>query len=269
MNDRSGIVLLKLGGSLITDKTRPETPRPEVIARLAEEVRAAAAQLPGALVVGHGSGSFGHVAASRHGLVGGRLDAARLPGICATQDQAARLHRLVVAALRAAGALPFSLAPSSLAVAAGGEPRDLWLEPLHTALDRGLLPVVYGDVLLDTEWGASICSTETLLLALARRLGERGRAVRRALWLGETDGVQDEGGALIATIHAAEVEGLLERVGGSRGTDVTGGMRHRLETAGALARLGVDSWIGNGLVPGLLGRALRGEPVPGTLVVSA
>ena len=35
------ILLLKLGGSLITEKARPETPRLEVIARLAREIAAA------------------------------------------------------------------------------------------------------------------------------------------------------------------------------------------------------------------------------------
>ncbi|MFN3762874.1 MAG: hypothetical protein ACK4WK_06715, partial [Anaerolineae bacterium] len=61
-------VFLKLGGSLITDKSSPYTPRPEVIRRLAEEVREALEARPDLeLVVGHGSGSFGHAAAAPYG----------------------------------------------------------------------------------------------------------------------------------------------------------------------------------------------------------
>ena len=56
-------------------------------------------------------------------------------------------------------------------------------------------------------------------------------------------------------------------IGAPAGTDVTGGMRHRVETALALARLGIPSLLANGLVPGLLERALRGEPVAGTEVL--
>ena len=37
----SELVFIKLGGSVITDKTQPETARPEVIQRLAREVASA------------------------------------------------------------------------------------------------------------------------------------------------------------------------------------------------------------------------------------
>ncbi len=53
---------------------------------------------------------------------------------------------------------------------------------------------------------------------------------------------------------------------GAAGTDVTGGMRHRIEAAWRLAELGVRSWIVDGRVPGNLERAARGESVAGTLV---
>src|SRR5882672_2072542 len=99
------IVLLKLGGSLITEKTREETPRRDVIDRLTREIAQAiaGANAPFSLVVAHGSGSFGHVAAERHGIGRGPLSAAQLAGACRTQERAAALHRLVVAALLAAG----------------------------------------------------------------------------------------------------------------------------------------------------------------------
>jgi isopentenyl phosphate kinase len=60
----SELVFCKLGGSVITDKLRPSTPRGGAIARLAAEVAGARAQRPGMRVLlGHGSGSFGHVVA--------------------------------------------------------------------------------------------------------------------------------------------------------------------------------------------------------------
>jgi isopentenyl phosphate kinase len=264
------IVLLKLGGSLITEKSRPETTRPEVIARLAGEIAQAAAALPGRLIVGHGSGSFGHVAAHRSGIAPGLASAAQLPGVSETQRQAALLHRLVFEALAAAGAPPFSIAPSSCVVAAGGVPVALAEEPLLLALGAGLLPVVYGDVVLDREQGVAICSTERLFLLLAERLPGLGVAIGRAIWLGETDGVYDAAGRTIPRLAASSAGGLadiLRALGSPAGADVTGGMRHRVETALALARLGIPSLIANGLEPGVLGRALAGEEVNGTEVV--
>jgi isopentenyl phosphate kinase len=258
------VVLLKLGGSLITEKSRAETPRLEVIARLAGEIARAARETSVRLVAGHGSGSFGHMAARESGIAGGLHSPDQLPGVSRTQERAAALHRLVIQTLEEAGALPFSLAPSSCMVAAGGRVAVFHDEPLLLALERGLLPVLYGDVVLDRERGVSIYSTETVFDAVARRLLERGHSVRRALWLGETDGLYDVQGRTIPRVSAADV---LDAVGDPSGTDVTGGMRHRIESALELARLGVPSVLINGLRAGELERALRGEAVQGTEVV--
>ncbi len=253
------VILVKLGGSLITDKTRPESPRTEVIERLAGEIARAAPGLSGRLIIGHGSGSFGHVAARRYGLAQGIRSADQLPGVSITQERAAALHRIVTGALAAAGALPFSIAPSSCVVSAGGMPATLHDEPIRLALDQGLLPVVYGDVVTDRDRGISICSTERLFDLLARRLPESGLAVRRVLWLGETDGVWDASGRTIPKISAKTFQHARQAIGAPAGADVTGGMLHRVETALGLAHLGIPSLILNGLVPGVLERALSGE----------
>ncbi len=262
----AAISLVKLGGSLITDKRLEKHARVDVIERLAGEIAELRRRTGAAWIVGHGSGSFGHVEAHRHRIHEGVRSAEQLPGLAATADEAARLNRLVTGALRAAGESPFSFAPSSALVSAAGRPADLHVEPLRRALDLGLLPVVYGDVVMDREWGCSICSTETLFVTLISALQERGRRVERVFWLGETDGVYGAGGATIPEIAPAEAARALEQVAGAEGVDVTGGMRHRLEAALELAGRGVASWVGNGLEPGRLGRAVAGEPVPGTWI---
>jgi len=268
----SDLLFVKLGGSLITDKTRPESPRTEVIERLAGEIARAAHGLSGRLIVGHGSGSFGHVAAKRYGLAQGIRSADQLPGVSLTQERAAALHRIVTGALAAAGALPYSVAPSSCVVSAGGLPVTLADEPIRLALRSGLLPVAYGDVVTDRDWGVSICSTERFFDLLVRRLLEGGHTIRRILWLGETDGVWDDAGRTIPRISAETFQHAAQAIGAPAGTDVTGGMLHRVETALGLARLGIPSLILNGLVPGALERALSddegGEETGGTEVLS-
>jgi isopentenyl phosphate kinase len=261
------LLLLKLGGSLITDKVREETPRREVIDRLAGEIARAMNDNPHRLVMAHGSGSFGHVAARRHGIGQGPLTPEQLAGACRTQERAAALHQIVIASLIAAGARPFSIAPSSSVVAAAGHPVEIDEEPLLLALARGLLPVLYGDVVLDREWGASICSTERLFRLLAPRLQDSGLKIRGALWLGETDGLWDAQGQTVPRVTRETFPSALQAIGAPAGTDVTGGMRHRLETTMELARLGIPSLLANGLVPGLLEQALRGDAVTGTEVI--
>lgn len=264
------LVIVKLGGSLITDKRADATARTEVIERLAREIAAARGELRERLVVGHGSGSFGHVAAKRYGLERGlRRDGATSPpiGAAVTQDAAGRLHRIVVDALLRAGVPAFSVAPSSTFLADGGRLVRGFVEPLAAALDEGLVPVVYGDVVADRSMGMSICSTESAIRYLVRRLRRRGLCVARLLWLGETDGIYDRRGETVARIDRKSYRDVRRLIGAPSGTDVTGGMLLRLETARSEARLGIESLIFDGRRPGSLEAALLGREVGGTRVV--
>lgn len=269
----SEVVIVKLGGSLITDKRRPETARPEVIERLSQEIAAARPRMAAGLIVGHGSGSFGHVAAARAGLGGGPFCSPdqiappdRLHGAGETQHQAAVLHQTVAGTLLAAGVAPFSWSPSSALEGRAGRPVRGTVDALERTLGLGFVPVIYGDVMVDLEWGVSICSTEAAVSYLVGRLRRRGYAVRRSIWCGETDGIYGADGQTLDRIHPGNLRQARRAVGGSAGTDVTGGMRLRLDTAWQLARQGVESWIVDGTRPGLLHDALLSRPVPGTRV---
>jgi isopentenyl phosphate kinase len=254
------IVLLKLGGSLITDKRRPGVARPAAIRRLAREIAAASRGRGARLLVGHGSGSFGHDAAARGGLTPGTDARRRLDAVAATQRRAGELHRLVIEALADAGARPFSFAPSSFLEASDGRVARAFLEPIFTAVDGGFLPVVYGDIIVDRSRGALVVSTEALFLILARAAARRRLPIARAIWLGETDGVCNGDGGRITRLQAFEAVAASRRVSGASGVDVTGGMALRLRTAGALARTGVPSAIVDGRRRGVVAWSISRRP---------
>lgn len=257
--------LVKLGGSLITVKGEDARARPEVLERLARQLEAGRRELDGPLVVGHGAGSFGHPPADRYGLRDGlgAPDARR--GLSLTQRRAAELHALVTRFLREAGLPVFSIVASSAAVAEGGEVVDFAAEPVALALREGMVPVLYGDVMMDRRQGAAIASTEDLFVRLAGQLPDRGWGVDRVLWLGDTEGVYGRDGGVISEIRA-EPGVEVPSAGEAAETDVTGGMAHRVDAAVRLARKGVPSWIGTASGERLL-RALRGDEAEGTRVV--
>jgi isopentenyl phosphate kinase len=255
------VTFIKWGGSLITDKTGRFSVRTDVLERLADELACYHASAPNApIVLGHGSGSFGHVAAREAGFDPNAALTDPAPALSQIQKAVAKLHRHVVHVLRNAGLPVFSWAPSSAFVTTRGTPQLDTAAPVQHALSAGALPVTYGDITLDTEHGLSICSTETVFRTLIDALRQQGRPVARVLWCGNTDGVYDADGHTLPHLTAEQARAMIGDVHAPGGTDVTGGMALRLRTASALAEQGIDSLLLNGTVPGRFAATLRSAP---------
>lgn len=261
--------LLKLGGSLITDKSRPHTARLETLDRLAGEI--AAARLQDAslqVVLGHGSGSFGHIPASRYGTRDGVQGADGWQGFAEVWREAAELNHLVLAALHRAG-LPAIVFPASAAATAQDGRVLAWdLAPLQAALDHGLLPVVYGDVAFDTQRGGTILSTEDIFDYLLEKL----RPVR-VLLAGIEPGVWEDFPArtrLLPVLSATRLEQEGAGWGASAHVDVTGGMgaKVRQSLAWVQAHPDLEVRIFSGDMSDEVRAALLGEPV-GTRILTA
>ncbi len=223
---------IKFGGSVITDKTGQEAPDLAVIERLASAVAAARAADPSlAIVLGHGSGSFGHHYAARYGIHRGTPADADHTGFALTAAAALRLNRIVVDALLAAGVPALSLQPSASLQSAGGQISHWETAPIAEALRRRLVPVIHGDVAFDTAQGTAIISTEALLTFLALRTPLRPQ---RIVLVGEAavftaDPHRDPSAQPIPLIDRTNIHAVLQHTGGSRAADVTGGMRSKIE----------------------------------------
>jgi isopentenyl phosphate kinase len=261
----SDVIFLKLGGSLITDKTGVEQVRPAVLARLAAEIGSVWQKRPFLpLVLGHGSGSFGHVAGAKYGTRLGVTTPDQWTGFAQVSAAAARLNRLVVEALLDAGVPALTVQPSASARCRDGVIIHLAGHTVENALVAGLAPVVYGDVAFDKVRGGTIISTEEVMGYLASTI--------RPSWLllaGETEGVYDEAGNLIPAITPANFEAIRSALGGSRGTDVTGGMAGKVEAMLHLVQTqpGLTIRIFSGLKAGSLQQLLLNpEESIGTMI---
>ena len=262
-------VFVKLGGSLITYKARPRTVRRRVLQRLAAELAAYHARHPEQpLLVGHGSGSFGHWAARAHGWQGAVPTRADPTALAAIAQAAADLHREVMVALRAAGLPAWSFPPSAGALARDGHLHAWDLTALTHAHAHGWVPVVYGDAVLDTARGGVIVSTEDVFAYLAPRLRPA-----RLLLVGLEPGVWRDWprrGALWAHITPrAWAHARQAAAASAAGPDVTGGMGGKVARMVDLVQRvpGLQVRILSGRTPQALLRALEGEPV-GTLITA-
>jgi len=253
------LIMLKLGGSLITDKKKPYTARPETIKRIAKEIKEAIDEKHQKLLIGHGGGSFPHQSATKYGTHKGIINAGSIKGIALVQNDAARLNRIVVDALIDAGINAVSIQPSSSAISENSRIKTWDTFAIEKYLELGIVPVPYGDVGLDEKQGCCILSTEEILTFLAKKLGSK-----KIILAGKTEGVLTGDGKLIPEITEKNFNEIKAHLKGSDGADATGGMIHKVERMLEFAKHGITSEIINGTKDGYIKRALLGETSLGT-----
>lgn len=270
------LIFLKLGGSLITDKDKPYTPRLEALTRLANEIAAVLDSNPELrLLLGHGSGSFGHAAAEKYKFTSGALSQDAIQpeaikefwvGVNEIRYQAARLNGLVMDSLREASILGIPFPPAASIIARDTKILSWNIEPIRMTIKNKLLPVIFGDVVFDEIRSATILSTEQLFAHLTKTLKPN-----RILLAGREDGVWREypkRNEFISRITNRSLSKDLGWIQGSTSTDVTGGMRSKVLQMADLVRANpsLSVQIFSGIQPGNVSRALLGENL-GTMVL--
>jgi len=222
-------VVLKLGGSLITEKHRPETIDADALEAACDAVASALAE--GAverLVVVHGGGSFGHHHASEHGVstTAGTDDADAVMDIHGAMTE---LNRAVIDRLRDRGVPAIPVHPLSVSARPDGADGDLDLPLTSTAtlLGEGFVPVLHGDGVATADAGVTVVSGDELVVELAAGLGARRVGVCSTV-----PGVLDGEGAVIPSIDSFEA--VADALGASDATDVSGGMAAKVRELLAL-----------------------------------
>jgi len=212
------VIVLKLGGSVITDKSTPETVDETAVERAATALADARDR---AVVVVHGAGSFGHHHAAAHGVTPteGTHDSEALWEI---HDAMRRLNDRVTGALRAAGLSPAPVHPFSLGHRDADGELTLPTGGVAAMLEEGFVPVLHGDGVVHRGRGVTILSGDELVVRLARDLG-----ADRVGLCSTVPGVLREG-AVIERIDA--LSDVRDVLGGADGVDVTGGMAGKVDS---------------------------------------
>ncbi len=264
--DTQDLTFLKLGGSLITDKNTPSTPRGDVLERLAQEIAQAHRAHPQMrLILGHGSGSFGHMAARKHNTRKGVKNAEGWLGFAEVWKEARALNQIVVDALSAAGLPVIAFPPSAAVTAHSGQVKHWDLRPMQAALDAGLVPLINGDTIFDEELRGTILSTEDLFIYLAHQLHPQRillAGIEAGVWADFPNCIN-----LVEAITPANFAQVSAQIGGSASVDVTGGMLEKVRTMLGLAKElpGFRAVIFSGTAPGNVQQALSGQSM-GTII---
>jgi isopentenyl phosphate kinase len=256
--------VLKLGGSVITDKKKPLTPNLTAIERLANEISRAKIS---PLILVHGGGSFGHPFAERYTLGAGYVDESQILGFSQTHLAMTLLNSWVMEALISHNIPAVDVHTSSCAVTKAGRITTMELKTLKKMLKMGFMPVLYGDTILDSKQGFAILSGDQLVSYLATKLG-----ASRIVMGADVDGLYtsdpktDPSAQLIERATLEELKSMEHKIEGSKATDVTGGMFGKMHEVALAIEEGIETVVVNATKPDRVYKALTGENVTGTVL---
>ncbi|MDI9437339.1 MAG: isopentenyl phosphate kinase [Euryarchaeota archaeon] len=262
------MIILKLGGSVITRKEEKQpTLHQENLARISQEIANSGVK---DLLIVHGAGSYGHRHAYHYQIGAPILDGEDLArkrlGFSITHQGVQELNLEVCRALLDQKIPAVPLSPSSFIHTHHKRIEEFETDLIGQYLELGLVPVLYGDVVLDQDLKIkmAVLSGDQILQYLAQQLG-----AEQVILGTDVDGIYNRNpkthpnAQLIPLVTSLDDVDFLE---GAHTMDVTGGMGGKVKELLQLAEEEVESQIINLNVEGLLERALMGDKVPGTWI---
>jgi len=254
------MILIKLGGSVITDKTQYRTFNRDIIRRLCKEIKDSGADV----IIVHGAGSFGHVLAKKYSLQNGFSSPEQVPGVAKVQFDVRELDLMVIRELLDAGIPSISVPPGSCFMMDNGKLILDDPEVLLSASDMGIVPVMFGDVVFDKSKGFGICSGDQLVEVLCDLYDPE-----KVVFVSDVDGLFDKDPKTNpdAKLLPKVTSELLKKVSSDITVDdVTGGVRAKMEAMLRITSPHRECVLVNGAVPGRLYSLLKGDKVISTVV---
>jgi isopentenyl phosphate kinase len=267
------IAVIKLGGSLLTEKSTPYKIREGILEAVAHELKECIdLGLIESLVLIHGVGSYGHPPVIEYKLYSGFTDESQLINLSKTQYIVSKFRLMIVDSLIEAGIPVDLMFPSSFVIGKNKEISYYMFKGLEGFLSLGMVPLLGGDIIYDEVMGFSICSGDPLAVVIARELG-----AKQLIYASDVAGVYekdpkiDSKASLIKDIDVNEIEKIVQKMEESNKNDTSGKMKGKLTSiipAKDLIEKGLEVSILSMMEPNRLKNFLEGKDVPVTRIIS-
>ncbi len=259
--NRISVSIIKLGGSVITDKTSYRKIRRENLSKICNQLK----NVNKPYIVIHGAGSFGHIIAEKHSIQAGFEDKNQLDGIVKIRQDMASLSQEVIDCLIENNVKAIGFQTSALAFMTGAEV-EYFLNPIEKSLTLGVCPVLSGDVLFTEEGGFTIHSGDSIITHLVKHFD-----VKQVIFLTDVDGLfeksdDSEEGKLVRELNYNEFKEFKVEEIQSEVIDVTGSMKGKVDEISTLLEEVEQVVIINGLIPERLGSVLKNENEVSTII---
>jgi isopentenyl phosphate kinase len=254
--------VIKIGGSVITDKSKQNFFKQKIMENIATEIKRANKKI----ILIHGAGSFGHILAKKYSLNNGYNNIDQIKGFSLTHAMVQNLNSLVLKELHDKDIPAISISPHSIFKLNNRNPTNVNLTIFKDYLDLGFTPLTFGDVVLDKELGFSICSGDLLLQVLSDYFKPE-----KVIFVLDEDGLytsnpkKDKNAKFIERIDLRELENLTTKLDDH--DDVTKGMEGKIQTIKKIGELGIDTIMLNGNINNRLYDTLMGKETKRTLIL--
>ena len=243
------MILIKLGGSIITNKEKPLSPRRKTIDNLAKSLR----KIDEPMVIVHGGGSYGHYWSVKYDMhTQPRKYSIR--GVSIVKNSMIDLNKIILDAFVKNRLNPYSLPPTDFM--AGNKPIKNKVKEIEKIAKSGLIPISFGDALWFGQNKTYILSGDKIMTHLSKILKPR-----LSIFALNEDGLYSD---LKTKKLIRELKRESPKISQNK-MDVTGGMTRKVEEASKIAKMGMNVFFVNGNKPQRIVQAVKNRKFEGTL----
>lgn len=257
-------VMVKIGGSFITDKNQPDSLKENRVRKIAREITTAIQLGKVSLLLSHGAGSYGHIAAKQYQAQQGSHPHFGWQAFYQIRQDMMKMNLRILQLCAEEGLFPITIQPSAIAMARKGKLIYMDTRNIRFLLDSDQVPLIHGDIVLDENQDFTIASTEDQIRKLSEYI-----FFHRIVMISDVPGVLDNEGNVIPQIDHNNYSQILDQLGGSAGLDVTGGMRSKVEQVYQIIQKNPSTQafiISGDSGPGVMTSSILGEGKNGTMI---
>jgi len=243
------MILIKLGGSIITNKQKPLTPNISAINKIAIQLK----KVREPIIIVHGGGSFGHYWSVRYDMHTKPAKYSK-KGVAIVKNSMIELNKIILDSFLKNKLNPYCLPPTDFMF--GDKANTKKVKEISRIAKDGFIPISYGDVLWHGQNNFYILSGDRIMGILAKVLKPR-----LAIFVLDVDGVYSD----------MKTKKILHEIKGQKtaiskvGMDVTGGMARKIKEATMISKGGVNVFLVNGNKPERIVNAIKGKKFEGTV----
>ena len=243
------MILIKLGGSIITNKQKPLSPRRKTINSILKEI----GKIKEPVIIVHGGGSYGHYWSVKYDMHT-RPAKTSPKGVAIVKNSMVELNKIILDSAVKNKINSYCLPPTDFMN--GNKAIKSKILTINDIAKSGLTPITFGDALWCGQKMSYILSGDVIMTTIAKILKPR-----LSLFVLDVDGVYSDlkTNKLIRNFKKEKPEIRNNKI------DVTGGMTRKITEANKMAKVGLKVFFVNGNKPKRISDAISGKKFEGTL----